>query len=240
MPTASADFEALLALTGGIAPDLPGFGASVKASHLHYTVEAHASFITGLLNHLQIERVGLIAHDWGAGGGLVFAQHAPQRIERLVLIDALPLVDPLEFSRLARALRAPVLGEVIMGAVTRRRFKRTLQDAAITPGAFDEPRLEQAWRQFDQGTQRAILRLLRDAAGPGAAKLGAAETSLAQLRAPALIMWGERDPWWPVNIARRYAQALPEARTSIIEGAGHWPWLSSPAAAAEIAAFLRG
>jgi pimeloyl-ACP methyl ester carboxylesterase len=82
--------------------------------------------------------------------------------------------------------------------------------------------------------------MLRDAAGPGAAKLAQAHAALAQLRAPALIMWGERDPWWPVNIAKRYARVLPEAGTRIVEGAGHWPWLSSLAAAAEIAAFLDG
>ena len=237
MPTSSADFDELLCRTGGFAPDLPGFGRSIKAGHLRYTIDAQAVFINQFLRQLQIDRVKLVAHGWGAGGGLLFAQHQPERIERLVLIDALPLFAGVRWSRLARWLRTPMLGELVMGAISRRRFERMLREAAVVQ--LPEERLTRAWQMFDQGTQRAVLRLLRDAAEDGGRRLEQAGADLGRLDdVPALIVWGDADPWWPAQYAERYAAALPQARLRVVAGAGHWPWFGNPGLADEIAEFL--
>ena len=59
------------------------------------------------------------------------------------------------------------------------------------------------WEQFDQGTQRAILRLHRSTDEPLLVSTTAgARSTLTQ---PALIVWGERDPW---IAAAPYAEAL--------------------------------
>jgi pimeloyl-ACP methyl ester carboxylesterase len=235
MPTSSADFNDLLGLTGGFAPDLPGFGLSVKGGHLGYTIDSHATFVERLLEELEIERIKLVAHDWGAGGGLVYAQRHPERIERLVLIDALPLFGGFAWPRPVAAMRIAGVGELLMGAITRRVFTRILRRAAVTSEVWTEQRLATAWEQFDQGTQRAMLRMLRDARGQRLEQAGA---HLGRIEAPALIVWGEHDPWWPVSIGERYASRLPYARLQIVAGSGHWPWLGEADLAAEIAAFL--
>jgi pimeloyl-ACP methyl ester carboxylesterase len=236
MPTSSEDFDELLSRTGGLAPDLPGFGRSTKAEHLRYTIDAHATFINQFLRRLEVDRVKLVAHGWGAGGGLVFAQRQPERVERLVLIDALPLFSGIRWSRLAVALRTPLLGELVMGAVSRRRFERMLQEAALA--GLSEQRLERAWKMFDQGTQRAVLRMLRDAAAGGGRRLEQAGADLDRLDVPALIVWGEGDPWWPPRYAERYASALPRPRLRLVAGAGHWPWFGNAGLADEIIEFL--
>jgi pimeloyl-ACP methyl ester carboxylesterase len=56
----------------------------------------------------------LVLHDWGAVG-LAFAQRAPERIERLVAIDAVPLLPGYRWHPIARVWRTPVAGEVAMG-----------------------------------------------------------------------------------------------------------------------------
>ena len=61
-----------------------------------------------------------------------------------------------------------------------------------SPQAWPDERLEQVWDQFDQGTQRAILRLHRSIDQP--ASPAPARTS-SELWMPALVLWGERDPW---------------------------------------------
>jgi pimeloyl-ACP methyl ester carboxylesterase len=73
VPTSSDDLLALLERCGGVAPDLPGFGRSSKAGHLDYTPSGQADFIAALLEALELERVSLVAHGWGAAGGLAFA-----------------------------------------------------------------------------------------------------------------------------------------------------------------------
>jgi pimeloyl-ACP methyl ester carboxylesterase len=234
-PTSSDDWIPFLDLTGGLAPDLPGFGRSGKSGHLDYSIEGHADFLERFLAQVGVERVKLVAHDWGAAGGLRLAQRDPDRLESLVLCDAIPLLDDVEWHRLARTLRRPVLGELVMGATTRWLLDRTLRSGCERPEAWTKARLQTVWDQFDHGTQRAILRMYRYG---DPSRLAAAGAGLEDLDVPALILWGERDPWLPPALAQRYADRLPRAEAEVIEAAGHWPWLDRPELIERVAAFL--
>src|SRR5947209_7654768 len=66
VPTSSDDWSGLLERTGGIAPDLIGFGRSSKAANLEYTLAGLATFLERFLAEVGVERVTLVAHDWGA------------------------------------------------------------------------------------------------------------------------------------------------------------------------------
>lgn len=225
----------MLERTGGIAPDLIGFGRSSKAANLDYTLGGLAVFLGRFLTVLGLERVTLIGHDWGAAAGLVFAQRCPQAVDRLVLCDAVPLLDGFAWHRPARQLRRPVLGELLMGSIPRWFLRRILRRGCARPDAFSDERIETVWSQFDQGTQRAILRLFR---ATGESELAAAGAGLEQLGMPALVLWGEQDPWLPRELADVYGRRLPRAIVERIEGAGHWPWLDDSTVADRIAEFV--
>src|ERR1039457_5724439 len=78
--------------SGGLAVDLPGFGRSGKPGYLKYTIDEYARFIERFLDFVEVERVRLVMHDWGAVG-LAFAQAHPERVERLVVLKAAPLLS---------------------------------------------------------------------------------------------------------------------------------------------------
>jgi pimeloyl-ACP methyl ester carboxylesterase len=236
VPTSSDDWTAFLERTGGLAPDLIGFGRSSKGGHLDYSIDGLADYLERLLGALSVERVSLVAHDWGAGAGLAFAQRHPERIERLVLINALPLLDGFRWHRLARLWRRPILGELAMGSTTRRLLGRTLREGATNPAAWPDDRVASVYEQFDQGTQRAILRLYRSADERTLAQAGRGLTSLAM---PALVIWGQRDPWLAPELGQAYARTLPNATLVQIENGGHWPWLDDPDVIGRVAQFLR-
>jgi pimeloyl-ACP methyl ester carboxylesterase len=231
IPTSSDDFVPFLERTGGLAPDLIGFGRSGKGGHLDYSINGHADFVTALLDHLGIERVQLVMHDWGAAAGLAFAQRQPDRVERVVLIDAVPLLPGFQWSGLIRTLQRPLVGELVMGSVTRGLFNRTLRKG----GPWTDQQLAAVWRQFDQGTQRAVLRLLRDATPPRLAQAG---EGLGELSIDALVIWGEDDPWLPLELGETYAASLPRASLERVADAGHWPWLQKPTVIDRVAQFL--
>ena len=220
--------------SGGIALDLPGFGRSGKAGYLKFTIAEYDRFIERFLAELGVERVQLVMHGWGAVG-LVFAQRHPERVERIALINAVPLLPGYEPDRLARVLRAPGVGELAMGCATRPVLRRVSEQANATPGPLPESWLDSVLEHFDQGTQRAILRLSR-AATPAA--LAQAGQRLAQLSMPALILWGMQDPYIPARFARAYADALPSATLVELADAGHWPWLDRPDVLDTLARFL--
>lgn len=234
-PTSSDDWLGALQHGGGLAPDLLGFGRSGKGGHLHYTLPAYVDFLTGFLAAVQIDRLALAGHGWGGAIALAFAQRHPERVRRLVITDAVPLLPGFSWPAPVRRVLRPGLGELWMGALSQRRLAKLLRSGAADPGAWSEERVAAVWAQFDQGTQRAFLRLHRSIDPAG---LAAAGTELERVTTPALVVTGERDPWVAPAFAEAYAQRLPHAKLHRVAGAGHWPWLDQPAVLERIGAFL--
>jgi len=233
VPNSSLAWQPFLERTGGLALDLPGFGDSVKAGTFPYSIAGYDGYLERFLDWIGLDRVNLVMHDWGAAA-LAFAQRAPQRVDRIVLINAVPLFDGYDWHRVARIWRTPVLGELWMGSLTPRMLRRALRYANATP--IPERELREIFGQFDFGTQRAVLKLYRSIK-PGT--LAAAGARLHEIDAPALIVWGERDPYIPARAATQYAQALGgDCELVLLADAGHWPWLDRGDVVETVANFL--
>jgi pimeloyl-ACP methyl ester carboxylesterase len=234
VPNNSDDWLEFLARTGGLAPDLPGFGRSGKPGSRSYTIAEYDHFLERFLEELGVERISLIVHDWGAVG-LAFAQRHPERIERLVVINAVPLLPGYRWHRTARIWRTPLLGELAMGSVNRRTLRFISKESNVAPGPLPEAWQDSVLDHFDQGTQRAILRLYRSSPPQ---VLEARGLDLGLLRMPALVVWGMKDPYIPARFGAAYADALERAKLIELEDAGHWPWLDRPDVIEQVVEFV--
>ncbi len=222
--------------SGGLAVDLPGFGRSGKPGSLSSTIDEYDRFIERFLADRGVERVSLVVHDWGAVG-LAFAQRMPERVARIVIINAVPFLPGYRWHPWARVWRTPGLGELAMGSTTRFLLRRSTAAANVTPGPMPDTWLDSVLDHFDQGTQRAILRLYRSSPPE---VLAAAGARLGSLRMPALVVWGLQDPYIPARFGRAYAAALPDAELLELPDAGHWPWLDRPDLLERVTGFLAG
>jgi pimeloyl-ACP methyl ester carboxylesterase len=234
VPTSSADWVPFLARGGGYAPDLPGFGRSGKRGDRDYSMHGLATFVQRFVDMVELDRVTLVVHDWGAVG-LLWAMREPQRVERLVLINAVPLLAGYRWHRTARIWRTPIVGELAMGAVSRRSIRRALRQS--DGKAPSEALVEAILADFDQGTQRAILRLYRSGSPPALARAG---IGLGEIECPALIVWGDRDRYIDGRFAQAYADALggPTEISHVADG-GHWPWLDHARVVDDVIGFVR-
>ncbi|MBA3808278.1 MAG: alpha/beta hydrolase [Solirubrobacterales bacterium] len=234
VPSNSDDWLPFLELGGGLAPDLPGFGRSGKPGSLTYTIAEYDRFIERFLDELEIERVSLLVHDWGAVG-LAFAQRLPERVQRLGIVNAVPFLPGYRWHRTARVWRTPGLGELAMGATNRFTLRLSSRESNATPGPMPDAFLDSVLDHFDQGTQRAILRLYRSAPPELLARAG---ERLGALTMPALVAWGMKDPYIPARFAADYAAALGNAELLELPDAGHWPWLDRPDLIERVVGFL--
>jgi pimeloyl-ACP methyl ester carboxylesterase len=226
VPTSSYDWIPFLERFGGIAPDLPGFGRSAKPADFDYSIAGYDRFLEAFTDELGLDRLSLVLHDWGSVG-LALAQRFPERIERLVMFSIVPFVPGFRWHRVARGWRTPVLGELLMGLTTHWGMRRELHRELADP----------AWEAFDHGTQRAILKLYR--ASPPEVLASAGER-LGDVRAPALILWPEDDPYLPARFGAAHAEALGgETRLEMVQG-GHWTWHERPELVDRAGEFLRG
>jgi pimeloyl-ACP methyl ester carboxylesterase len=217
-----------------LAPDLVGWGKSERPADLRYTMDTLAWFVQRLIDALDLERFDIVVHDWGAIG-LVVASWRPQFVGRVVVINAVPLSAEYRWHWVARLWRRRLVGELVNATTTRWGTRQILRQATPRPGSLPEL-ADHISRYMDAGTKRAILQLYRDA-DPW--KLGDFGRSLGDLRAPALVVWGDDDPFLPGRFADFYGKALGgEARVERLPGAGHWPWLDRPDAVELVADFL--
>ncbi len=235
LPTSSFDWLGPLELGGGIAVDLPGFGRSGKRGDLDYSLAGHVAFVDRLLDELGIDRVRLCLHDWGAAVGLAWAAANPSRVERIVVVNGVPLLAGFRWRGWARAVRTPLVGPVAVGFATPRIMRRLARRASAGP--LPAPVLASAAEHVDLGTERALLKLLRSATPESLAAAGA---DLGRVHAPALVLWGAKDPWISARFGAGYAATLGDATLETIEDAGHWPWLEKPELAARIIRHLAG
>ena len=157
--------------------------------------------------------------------GLAFAQRLPERVECIAIVNAVPLLPGYRWHRTARIWRTPLLGELAMGASTRRVLRLSSRESNVTPGPMPEEWLDSVVEHFDQGTQRAILRLYRSSPPD---VLEAAGEHLRSLTMPTLVAWGMKDPYIPARFGEEYVRALPNAELLEFPDAGHWPWLDRP------------
>jgi pimeloyl-ACP methyl ester carboxylesterase len=137
----------------------------------------------------------------------------------------------------ARIWRTPLAGEMAMGFTFRRTMKQGSREWLAAEGPAPDEMVDEVWRHFDHGTQRAILKLYRSA--PPAA-LAAAGERLGEITAPALVLWGAGDTYLPTEFAQALGDRLGgAAEVDVIEGARHWPWLDRPELVDRVAGFLR-
>jgi len=216
-----------------IAPDLLGFGHSpVDPPH---TWERQVEALQELHATHDLGPVVLVVHDWGGLIGLRWACDHPASVRALVISDTGFFPDG-RWHGLAEALRTQGQGEELVDSLTRQSFGQMLQ--AVSP-SFEEAAIDHYWLAYTEPERRrGQLELYRSG---DFEKLAPYEGKLAALGVPALLLWGEDDPFAPVAGARRLEAELPGARLQVLAGAGHFVYDEQPeATAAAVTAFLDG
>jgi pimeloyl-ACP methyl ester carboxylesterase len=239
-PTHSEDWQPFLESMRGpaLALDLPGWGRSAKPSvaEFDYSMSALARFVLRFLQRMAVEDYSLIVHDWG-GLALIAAQEEPERVRKLVIANAVPLLPGYRWHRLARIWRTRGLGELSNRIWTRRLADLGLRESRGDWSRHDRAFVDMIWDRFDSSTRAAMLSLYRSA---DPLDLAAAGERLGALRCPALVVWGMRDRYIAPRFGSAYAERLPNAELDELPRAGHWPWIDAPEVVPRVIRFIEG
>jgi len=237
-PTNSVDWTPFLERldTPALAPDLPNFGRSARLSPGRFdaSMEAYGDFVERYLEAEGVDSYSLVVHDWGVVG-LLAAQRHPERLRRLVVINAVPLLPGYRWHWVARIWRRPGLGEFFNATASEAATRLLVRQARPRLRAAPEGFVEGFWPLWDRDTRRAVLRLYRSA-GPD--RLAAAGLGLGKITCPALVVWGQSDPYLQPEFGRAYADRLPGAELWEVGDAGHWPWIDQPRIVDRVVSFL--
>ena len=178
-----------------IAPDLRGHGATTNPSGA-FTFRQCARDVRALLDHLQLPSVKAIGLS---GGGIVLlhmATASPASIESMVLVSAPPYF-PEEARRIQRQFSPEM-----MGAADLARMRQV--------HAGGEPKIQQLF---------AMARGFADSYDD----VNFTPPYLGTIAAETLIVFGDRDPFYPVSIAMELYRAIPRSYLWVVPHGGHGP-----------------
>ena len=197
-----------------IVPDLRGHGRSTNPSG-QFTFRELAKDIFALLDHLGIRRVNAIGMSAGAKTLLHAATQQPDRVDAMVLVSATPY-----FPAPARLAMAQLSVD-------------TLSDAEWTT-------LRQRHVHGDEQIRMlyAQMRGLKDSTDD----MAFTPPLLATIAARTLIVHGDRDPLYPVEMAMELYRSIPTAALWVVPNGGHGPIFGERAApfTATALAYLSG
>jgi pimeloyl-ACP methyl ester carboxylesterase len=193
-----------------------------------------SAFTERCLEQLGVGSRKLVVHDWGSLM-LIGAQRRPQLVERLVAMNVVPLTPGFRWHWIAQIWRRRPLGEIANATTTKASMALTLRQARGDRSSMPPEFVDSVWSHFDRGTSRALLRLYRHA-DPD--RLAAAGRDLGRIECPAVVLWGDRDPYIPTRFGEALAAALGNAELDVRPGAGHWPWIEDPAIVDRVVEFL--
>lgn len=233
--TWSETLPALAARHDVIALDLPGFGGTETRASL--TADDLARVVPAVADGLGLGAYDLAGHSLGGAIAAVTAAAHPQRVRRLILVDAAGFnLAATDRPAVVRALGAvpPAVFEVLPLArpATTLGLRQVFHDDRLVTRERVDEYLAPMVRP---GTAAALRSLL---AGRDALDVPAAVT---RIRQPTLVIWGRDDAWIDVSHAARFAESIPGARTALLDDCGHMPQEERPADFVRLAlGFLAG
>lgn len=208
-----------------IVPDQRGYNKTGKPAGISsYRVDLLVEDILALLNHLKLDRVDLVGHDWGAAVAWMVALQHPERLRSLGIIN---VPHPLVFKKFIgteprQMMRSWYFGFFLIPFLPE--FLLSLNNFAAMlakKGSLNEEerrRAIEAWRQ--PGALTAMLNWYRAAILNRPELRGDGEIDL-----PVLILWGKRDPYLMHEMAAESLGFCPRGRLELLENAGHWAML---------------
>lgn len=215
-------------------------------------IDSHVRDLEALRQHFGLNRLALLAHSGGAGIAARYALAHPGRVERMLLVGAMPPARGPFYQSAMRSFVARFDSTELAHLQARQQALPTADDPAAVCRELHHTVLRRAYlvdpaalvRMRGDFCSAPPERLRTEGARSRAFQqsLGAWDwrEELASIQAPVLIVHGARDAI-PAAAAAAWAEALPDARVLVLPGADHFPWLDQPDeffAAAD--GFLRG
>jgi proline iminopeptidase len=222
-----------------ISYDQRGAGRStVTSDPALVNLTKHVDDLEAVRRFFSLERVTIVGHSWGAALALHYALRFPDRVARLLLVGAMPPRQTPYFEQFGNNLRTwmdePTRAELARLTAARRDAADPVSACRAYWGLFIRGYLADPHKPLSSRGDvcDAPAEAVRNSGRVNALTVGPLgdwdwRPLMASVKAPTLVVHGERDPI-PMAAAREWAAAIPNARLLVIPGSGHFPYIEQP------------
>jgi pimeloyl-ACP methyl ester carboxylesterase len=199
---------------------VPSFGA----------LDSIGSMAEQVLATVAAPRFSLVGHSMGGRVALEVLRRAPQRVERLALLDT--GVDPIADGEAGARERE---GRLALLAMARREGMRAMgrhwARGMVHPARLESPLFERILEMIERKTPDIYAAQIEALLSrPDAREV------LRGLRCDTLLLCGREDAWSPLARHEQMHTMLPGARLVVIDDCGHMSTMEQPEAVSEVLA----
>jgi pimeloyl-ACP methyl ester carboxylesterase len=199
--------------------DPPGQGLTeILDPDFTFGTDGIARSLGAFLDAVGLRRTAIIGHSWGGGFALRFSELHPDRVTRLALVapGGLDVQDVWEF----RLARLPGIGELALGLIPKITARHMLKKSFAHRDRIPYHRLDDLFRTMRSSNNpmarlRDMLRVERSV------NWAETERDLHLVEVPVLLLWGDRDRFFPVRLIERFTARLPHVESHVVAGGGH-------------------
>jgi pimeloyl-ACP methyl ester carboxylesterase len=213
--------------------DLPGAALTGRDPSGDYRDSRSQAILEALMDRLGIQKADVIGNSMGGRLAWLFAAEHPSRVEKLVLISPDGFASPgFDYGQ---APKVPVTLSLMRWILPRSLLRANLALAYGDPERLSKQQVN----TYDDlmrapGVRAAMLDRLRQTV------LQDPQPVLRNIRAPTLLLWGQKDAMIPISNAQDYLAAIPHARLVVLPALGHVPQEEDPSASLPpVVAFLK-
>lgn len=207
-----------------ISVDLPGFGLTGPSPQGEYHIDAYTRFVLRLLDNLGVKRVILVGNALGGEVAWQTAVLAPDRVRKLVLIDA----DGYPQSSLSMPIAFQISSMRGWRWIAERILPRAVVESSVRSVFGDPTKVtqERVQRYFELslrvGNRRALFQRLDQA------QSGANAHLIRRVQQPTLVLWGQKDGMVSPGNGPQFCRDIPRCKLVTFDGLGHIPQEENP------------
>jgi pimeloyl-ACP methyl ester carboxylesterase len=198
--------------------DLFGYGESDRPYDAQYGIAAQSDYLDRALTALRLTRATIVGVDLGGAIAMHLAYNRPDRVDRLVLINAIAFDDvPAEDVKQLQRNTGRFALRISYGVLGAAPLMRELLDASVADKANMPEQLVARYLAPYVG-QEGLNHLLTLARAIDDEDM--VEVDLGQIDRPSLIVWGDQDPFVSPKVGEELADTIPGSRLVRLPGTG--------------------
>ena len=205
--------------------DLPAYGLTGPNANNQYSLDYYADFLKHFLDKLNVKRCVVGGNSLGGGVAWAFALKYPERVSKLILVDAVgyPMQSksvPIAFQLAKIGWLKSVFTKITPRAIIESSLKNVYaDDAKVTPEL-----VQQYWNMsLREGNRLAFVSRMSATNKPDSSW-----QRIKTLAMPTLILWGAHDELIPLSVGERFHKDLANDTLIVYKNAGHVPMEEIP------------
>jgi len=185
--------------------DLPGFGESDKLKKPINSYE-YTEIVNEFIEKIGIKVANILGHSHGGRIGIILASKYPEKINKLVLIDSAGIIPKRSLKYHLKVKSFKLLKKIYL--ILNNNDKEKLSKFYKKYGSED-------YRNADGIMRQTIVRVINDNLEP----------LLEKIKAPTLLVWGEKDDATPLYMAKTMENKIKDSGLVVIEKGSHYSYI---------------